>query len=148
MLRHYQTSPTVEPMPHTTDVFARLKEAGLRIALDTGFSRPIADAILERLRWRDSTLLDATVTSDEVAQGRPHPDLLFKAMERTGVKSAQAVAKVGDTPADLREGAAASSGLNIGVTNGSHTAKELEPHPHTHLIPDLRQLPQIVLSHL
>ena len=147
MLDHYRTSPTVEPMPHTVDAFVRLKEAGVRIALDTGFSRPIADAILERLGWRESGLLDATVTSDEVAQGRPHPDLLFKAMERTGVQSAQAVAKVGDTPADLGEGAAAGSGLNIGVTNGSHTAKELEPHPHTHLISDLRELPAIVLNH-
>lgn len=148
MLIHYRTSPTVEPMPHTMDAFTRLKEAGVRIALDTGFSRPIADAILDRLGWQDSSLLDATVTSDEVAQGRPHPDLLFKAMQRTGVKSAQAVAKVGDTPADLGEGAAAGSGLNIGVTNGSHTTRELEPHPHTHLISDLRELPALVLNHI
>jgi len=147
MLDHYRTSPTVEPMPHTMDTFAQLKEAGVRLALDTGFSRPIADAILNRLGWRESGLLDTTVTSDEVAQGRPHPDLLFRAMERTGVKSAQAVAKVGDTPADLGEGASAGSGLNIGVTNGSHTAKELEPYPHTHLISDLRELWAIVLNH-
>jgi phosphonatase-like hydrolase len=147
MLNHYRTSPAVEPMPHAMDTFEQLKEAGMRLALDTGFSRQIADAILERLGWRESALLDTTVTSDEVAQGRPHPDLLLKAMERTAVKSAQAVAKVGDTPADLGEGAAAGSGLNIGVTNGSHTAKELGAHPHTHLISDLRELPAIVLNH-
>jgi phosphonatase-like hydrolase len=148
MLEHYRTSPTVEPMPHALDTLAQLKEAGVSIALDTGFSRPIADAILVRLGWHDWALLDTTVTSDEVAQGRPHPDLLYKAMERTGVKSARAVAKVGDTPADLGEGAAAGAGLNIGVTNGSHTRKELESHPHTHLISDLRELPTLVLNHL
>jgi phosphonatase-like hydrolase len=148
MLNHYRTNPKVEPMPHTMEVFGQLKEAGVRIALDTGFSRPIANAVLDRLGWHDSGVLDATVTSDEVQQGRPHPDLLFKAMERTGVKSAQAVVKVGDTPADLGEGAAAGSGLNIAVTNGSHTARDLEPHPHTHLISDLRELPALVLNHI
>ncbi len=148
MLEHYRSGPSVEPMPHTMDVFTQLKKSGVRIALDTGFSRPIADAILDRLAWRDSELLDTTVTSDEVAKGRPHPDLLFKAMERTGVKSAKAVAKVGDTPADLGEGASAGSGLNIGVTNGSHTPRELQPHPHTHLISDLGELPALVLNHI
>lgn len=148
MLNHYRSSPIVEPMPHTMDVFTQLKKSGVRIALDTGFSRPIADAILDRLAWRNSELLDTTVTSDEVAKGRPHPDLLFKAMERTGVKLAKAVAKVGDTPADLGEGAAAGSGLNIGVTNGSHTARELQPHPHTHLISDLRELPALVFNYV
>lgn len=148
MLEHYRTGSNVEPMPHALDVFEQLKKVGMRIALDTGFSRPIADAILERLGWHDSNLLDATVTSDEVARGRPHPDLLYKAMERTGVKFTQAVAKVGDTPADLGEGASAGSGLNIGVTNGSHTKKELESHPHTHLISDLRELPALILNHI
>jgi phosphonatase-like hydrolase len=148
MLRHYQAGPGVEPMPHAIVALSQLKEAGVRIALDTGFNRPIVDAILERLGWRDSGLLDATVASDEVHRGRPHPDLLFRAMALTGVRDPQAVAKVGDTPADLREGKAAGAGLIIGVTNGSHTVLELEPHPHTHLIPDLARLPELVLSHI
>lgn len=148
MLHHYQTSPSVEPMPHTMDAFAQLKVEGLRIALDTGFSRIIVDAILDRLGWRESGLLDATVASDEVARGRPEPDLVFKAMELTGVTAPQAVAKVGDTPSDLQEGSAAGSGLVIGVTNGSHTIQELQPHPHTHLISNLSQLPELVLAHV
>ena len=39
------------------------------MALDTGFSRPIVDAILARLDWTAGLLLDATVTSDEVPRG-------------------------------------------------------------------------------
>jgi len=148
MLRHYRTSPGVAPMPHAMAALAQLKEAGVRVALDTGFSRAIVDAILERLGWRECGLLDATVASDEVTQGRPHPALLFKAMELTRVRAAEAVAKVGDTPADLGEGMAAGAGLVIGVTNGSHTAHELVRCPHTHLIPDLRWLPELVLKHV
>ena len=146
MLDHYQTSPVIEPMPHTLEAFWQLKEAGLKLALDTGFSRPIVDAILERLGWNDGGLLDTTVASDEVQRGRPHPDLLLKAMALTGVQDPKRVAKVGDTPSDLQEGHAAGCGLVIGVTNGTHTREQLLAHYHTHLIDSLRELPGIVLG--
>jgi phosphonatase-like hydrolase len=147
MLRFYRTAPVVEPMPHTLEAFHQLKEAGVSLALDTGFSRPIVDAILARLGWNDAFLLDAVVASDEVARGRPHPDLIFKAMELTGVADPKAVAKVGDTPSDLLEGLAAGCGLVVGVTNGTHTREELARHPNTHLIGSLRELPPLVLAH-
>ena len=146
MLHHYRTAPGIEPMPHTLDTFCQLKEAGVHVALDTGFSRPIVDAILERLGWNEGGLLDATVASDEVARGRPHADLALKAMELTGIKNPKLVAKIGDTPSDLQEGSAAGCGLVIGVTNGSHTREQLAAHPHTHLIGSLRELPALVLA--
>jgi phosphonatase-like hydrolase len=148
MLLFYRTGPGVEPMPHALEAFHQLKEAGVSIALDTGFSRPIVDAVLTRLGWEDGLLLDATVASDEVPQGRPHPDLIFKAMELTGVADPKTVAKVGDTPSDLLEGAAAGCGLVVGVTCGTHTREELAPHPHTHLIGSLRELPSLVFENI
>src|SRR5260221_9594364 len=72
MLQHYRTARGIGPMPHTLETFHQLKHAGVRLALDTGFSRPIVDAILERLNWKKGGLLDATVASDEVKNGRPH----------------------------------------------------------------------------
>ncbi|HLH52626.1 MAG TPA: HAD hydrolase-like protein [Verrucomicrobiae bacterium] len=146
MLKHYQDAPGIEPMPHAVDTFLQLKRAGVRIALDTGFSRPIVNAILERLGWNGTALLDATVASDEVAQGRPHADLAFKAMELTGVRDSGRVAKVGDTPSDLQEGTAAGCRWVIGVTNGTHTREQLAGSPHTHLISSLAELPAIVLA--
>lgn len=143
MLRFYRTAPNVEPMPHTLEAFNQLKQADVRLALDTGFSRPIANAILERLGW-NGDLLSATVTSDEVRRGRPHADLLLRAMELSGVSDPKAVAKVGDTPSDLLEGTAAGCALVVGVTNGTHTREQLAVHPHTHLIGSLRELPAIV----
>ncbi len=145
MIRFYQTDPNVAEMSGATATFRALKQAGIKVALDTGFSRPIVTVILDRLGWSSSELLDTTVTSDEVPRGRPHPDLLFEAMRRTGVTDAQRVAKVGDTPSDLQEGHAAGCALVIGVTNGTHTRAQLEVHPHTHLIPDLAALPALVI---
>lgn len=146
MIRHYQTSDAVEPMPCAVEVFRQLKAAGVKLALDTGFSRPIVNAILVRLGWHQGGLLDATVASDEVPRGRPYPDMVFKAMELTDVASVAAVAKVGDTPSDLQEGRAAGCGLVIGVTNGTHTAVQLAGHPHTHLIAGLHELSSLVLA--
>jgi len=148
MLDHYRKTPGIEPTPHALEAFWQLKEAGLKVALDSGFSRPIVNALLERLGWNEGGLLDATVASDEVQQGRPHPDLVLKAMTLTGVKDPKAVAKVGDTPSDLQEGHAAGCGLVIGVTNGTHTREQLLAHYHTHLIGSLRELPGVVLGNL
>jgi phosphonatase-like hydrolase len=133
-------------MPYAVQVFDELHRAGLSIVLDTGFSRPIVDAVLARLGWDKGGFLLATVASDEVPRGRPHPDLIWKAMKLSGVNAASQVAKVGDTPSDLLEGTAAGCGLVIGVTNGTHTREELAQHPHTHLISSLQELPPIILG--
>src|SRR5690606_23925643 len=107
----YRSDSSVQEMPGATEVFRRLKDSGLKVALDTGFCRPIADVILDRLGWAQNGLLDATVTSDEVTHGRPHPDLVLEAMRRSGVDRVESTAKVGDTPADLQEGMSAGCGL-------------------------------------
>lgn len=144
MINYYRTDPNVGEMPGATAVFRKLRAAGIAVALDTGFSRAIVDVILKRLGWDFAGLLDATVASDEVPRGRPHPDLLLEAMKRTGVRNARCVAKVGDTPSDLQEGIAAGCRLVIGVTNGTHTYAQLAPHGHTHLIDSLLELPALV----
>lgn len=145
MIAFYQTDPGVAEMPGAGAVFAQFKAAGVKVALDTGFSRAIVDVVLERLGWDRPGLLDATVASDEVARGRPHPDLLFEAMKRTGVTDAGRVAKVGDTPSDLQEGTAAGCGLVVGVTNGTHSLTQLQVHPHSHLVGSLAELVPLVL---
>jgi phosphoglycolate phosphatase-like HAD superfamily hydrolase len=67
-------------------------------------------------------------------------------MELTGIKEPGCVAKVGDTPADLLEGTAAGCGFVVGVANGSHRKEELEAYPHTHLIRELSELPELILG--
>ena len=144
MLSFYMSNPSVSEIPGATRLFLDLKLNGIKVALDTGFSRDIASAIIERLGWSRGDLLDATVTSDEVKQGRPHPDLIHRAMLLTDVDDPAQVMKVGDTPSDLLEGTNARCGWVIGVTNGSHSRLELESYPHTHLIPDITHIPELL----
>lgn len=139
----YETEPSLREIEGTTQTFTELRAMGIKVAIDTGFSRTTADIIINRLGWRAADLLDATVTSDEVAQGRPHADMIYRVMELTDVAHASEVAKVGDTPSDLQEGTAAKCGWVVGVTNGSHTEEELRKFPHTHIIAGVKFLPAL-----
>lgn len=143
MIAHYREAPDIAPIDGAAAVFATLRRAGTRVALDTGFSRDITAAVLARLDWREGELVDATICSDEVARGRPYPDMIHALMARCGVRDPAHVAKVGDTPADLLEGTAAGCRLVIGVTSGSHRADELRAHPHTHLVDSVRDVPRL-----
>jgi len=144
MIRFYQSDPSVHEIPGAGEAFRKLHAAGIKIALNTGFTRDIVDVLLERLGWKGGGVLDATVTSDEVPRGRPHPDMIQKLMRDLGVSDASRVAKVGDTPSDLEEGQAAGCGMVIGVTQGSHTAEQLQPHAHTHLVGTVVEVPALL----
>ena len=73
---HYEYSPEVKAMPPAENVFLQLKEKGIRIALNTGFSRDIADVIVSRLQWKEKGLIDDYIASDEVEAGRPQPFMI------------------------------------------------------------------------
>jgi phosphonatase-like hydrolase len=146
MISFYKTDPSVKPTKNAEATFAALRVKGILVGIDTGFSRDIADAIFERLKWKENKLIDLSVTSDEVANGRPFPDMIYKAMEITGIKTADEVAKVGDTVFDLKEGSSAGCKYVIGITTGAYTRAELLPEKHTHLIDDLLEVVNIVTA--
>ncbi|MCX7638711.1 MAG: HAD hydrolase-like protein [Cyclobacteriaceae bacterium] len=135
MIGFYRNDPDVKETTGATEIFELLKSQGLKIAVDTGFDRLITDVLLERMGWLRKGLVDVSVTTDEVCNGRPHPDMIFEAMKRTGITDARQVVKVGDTPADLQEGAAAACGCVIGVTGGATSFDVLKRYPH-HFIED------------
>jgi phosphoglycolate phosphatase-like HAD superfamily hydrolase len=66
------------------------------------------------------------VCSDDPSIGRPKPDMIYKAMEMTGVASSRNVVKVGDTPNDILQGKNANCNWTIGVNSGAFSCDELE----------------------
>jgi len=151
--KHYRTQ-TVYPTVGCLELFGYLKKNGIKVALTTGFYREVTDIILGKLGWlegldeqrvgNESTVIQASISSDEVPQGRPAPDMIYKAMRLLGVTDVKRVINAGDTPSDLGSGKAAGVYLNLGVTNGTHTTEQLIGHPHDALLGSIDEIIQVL----
>jgi phosphonatase-like hydrolase len=137
LARAYRTR--LEPVDGAERVFAALRNAGVRVALTTGFDRDTTGLLLAALQW-DANVADVIVCGDDVARGRPAPFLIFHAMEAVGATSVHRVAVVGDTTLDLNAAHNAGVRWNVGVLSGAHDRSLLESAPHTHLIPSVANL--------
>jgi phosphonatase-like hydrolase len=142
MIDFYKTTTELAPLPHVEETFSALREEGIKIALNTGFSRDIADVIVSRLDWEDK--IDCLVASDEVPYGRPYPDMIRKIMATLGIRSTDRIAKVGDTEVDINEGINAGCKYVIGVTTGAFTREQLLPYKPTHVIDDIAEVLNII----
>jgi len=138
----YVTS--LRPIGGAEHVVRALRADGIKTATITGFYRELRDAILSRLTWRE--LFDANVSSDDVSQGRPAPDLILRAMELAGVSDVSKVIVVGDTPLDLQ--AANNAGaFAVAVLTGVHPRSRLEREKHDGIIDSVADLPSLVRSY-
>lgn len=132
-----ESPPT--PLPTAQAALAALERSGVKVAFNTGFARSTLDLIRRATGWTRFP----SVASDEVAHGRPAPDMIREAMRLSGVSDARRVGVCGDAPSDLLAGTHAGCGAVVGVGHGTHSLEELRRHPHTHLIPDLSSIAQI-----
>lgn len=145
MISFYDSYPQLQPLPHAEEIFSLLKQRGLKTALNTGFTRAITDAILRRLHWDNgSAKIDRVICSDEVPQGRPHPDMINALVADLGISSPANVLKVGDTEVDVKEGRNAGCGKVVSVTTGAYTRAQLQQYQPDYIIDDLRELIPII----
>lgn len=117
-----------------------------RVALTTGFAHDVAGPLLRSLGWEVGGTIDALVCVDDVAAGRPAPYLIFRTMERTGVRRVDRVLVAGDTAADLEAGTNAGVAAVVGVATGGFTLDDLARSPHTHLLPSVAALPDLLTT--
>ncbi|TVU66713.1 phosphonatase-like hydrolase [Paenarthrobacter nitroguajacolicus] len=144
LVEFYDANPPVA-LDGVEDAFRELRGKGVKVALTTGFSRDVAEPLLERLGWRvdDDSLLDAVVCSDDVAAGRPAPHMIHRAMELTGVQDVRAVLAAGDTVNDLA--AANNAGVTaVGVLTGKLGRVDLAAHPHHHILDGVKDIPGLL----
>ena len=145
MIDFYRNDEKLEPLPHAEVVFATLHRNGIRIALNTGFTRSITDTILHRLRWDNRhPYIDKVICSDEVPHGRPYPDMIRTLMADLGIASAENVLKIGDTEVDVEEGRNAGCGKVVSITTGAYTRGQLEGYRPDFVIDDLLELLPII----
>ena len=118
-VRFYREDPSVHEVEGAGRTFARLQGAGITVALNTGFNLAITDVILDRLGWRRSPLVDATITSDEVARGRPHPDMIRALMAKFGIEDPSNVALLHGVADPVRGVRGKSDVVGIGIEVGA-----------------------------
>lgn len=138
----YRRTPPV-PLPGVPAALARLRADGVRVVLTTGFDREVTAGLLATIGW-DDTVVDGVVCVDDVPAGRPAPYMIFRAMEATGVLDVARVLTAGDTVRDLEAGTNAGAAVVVGVLTGGLDAAALGAGPHTHLLPSVADLPELL----
>lgn len=140
MLEAAYASLDVKAQPHAAELFSALRGRGILVVLNTGYSKPIAQGLIDKLGWQEGREIDALVTASDVQQARPHPDMILLAMRRFGITDGAEVIKVGDSIIDIEEGQNADCSLSIGITTGAHTRGQLATANPDHIIGDLLEL--------
>ena len=80
-------------------LFNSLREKNIKIALNTGYSKEIQGAIINKLRMND--FIDTYISSEEVKYGRPYPYMIYHLMEKYNIQNPKSVIKFGDTRNDI-----------------------------------------------
>jgi len=91
----------------------RFRERGLKIGSTTGYTRTMLDLLMEtsaKAGYRP----DCSISPEDVGAGRPEPFMIFENAVRLRVYPLAAIAKIGDTAADIHEGLNAGT-WSIGV---------------------------------
>lgn len=139
---NYATMP-IKEQPNASEIFAWLREKGIKVALNTGYSKEIATLLLDKLNWKINRDIDALVTADDAQNHRPAPDMILKAGELLNIDCRYAT-KVGDSAIDIYEGKNADCSLTIGVTTGAQTRNQLLEAQPDFVIDNLLELKEIV----
>jgi phosphonatase-like hydrolase len=134
----------VKPQPNALELFKVLKEKGIKVVLNTGYNAETAELLIEKLGWKKGVEFDSLITSSDVENNRPDPEMIDLAMDIYGVQDAAEVIKVGDSIVDIEEGQNAGCGLNIGITTGAHTFLQLQSAGPDFIIDDLIELVPII----
>jgi phosphonatase-like hydrolase len=130
------------PIDGAEETFARLRAAGVKVALTTGFSPGTQALIVDALGWRG--LVDLWLAPADAGRGRPHPDLPLTALLRLGASCVQALTVAGDTTADMRSGVRAGAGTVVGVLTGAHDGPALRAAGATQVLPSITDLPELL----
>ena len=157
ILEHHYITQAVYPTEGCLEVFDCLRQNNIRIALTTGFYRQVTSIILNKLGWlegldlnyirnTDTAVIDISVASDEVLRGRPAADMILHCMQAFQIEDPKQVIAIGDTPSDIGSGKAANCLSSIALSNGTHSAQQLEIHQPDVILQSLNELPDYLKS--
>lgn len=128
-------------IPGTTDVFRKLKSAGMKIAVGSGFPHSVVEVIVSTLNWTE--LVDYLSSAEKAGHGRPHPAMILSAMKFFGISDPRSVVKVGDTRIDVQEGKNAGC-WTVSVLTGTQSREFIKESNPDFIINSIADLPDIL----
>jgi len=131
-------------MPGAEQVFAALKQSGIKVVLNTGYNRATAENLLGKLGWAEEQQIDLLVTASDVLHNRPMPDMIFYAKDKLHIEDAKHMVKIGDSCIDIEEGKNAGCLLNIGITTGAQTEIQLMEAKPDYIVHSLTEMLEIL----
>ncbi len=133
-----------EPIDGAAQAITRLREAGVKVALTTGFSGTTQKKLLAALGWE--SLADVVLAPGDGVRGRPSPDLILTALMRLGVDGVHNVASLGDTSSDIESALRAGAAIAAGTLTGAHNSEQLRAAGATHVVGTVREFADLILS--
>jgi pyrophosphatase PpaX len=134
----------IEAFPNVETSLARLRDAGLRLAVVTSKRRFSLEMALDSFpALRDA--VDAFVTMEDTTEHKPHPAPLLKGLELLGDIQPDRAAYVGDSPFDVAAAYAAGM-LSVAVSWGVFTEEDLREAEPDRLFKDLDSAVEFLLG--
>ncbi|KAG6836866.1 hypothetical protein H0H93_002109 [Arthromyces matolae] len=112
----------VSLIPGVLELFKELRDANIKVCLNTGYPHSIADRLLKVLDLERN--IDGFVVAEDVGMGRPYPYMIQHLARLHKIIDMRHIAKVGDSVRDIEEGRFAGCGLVVGVLTGADSADD------------------------
>ncbi|SIR74963.1 phosphonatase-like hydrolase [Williamsia sterculiae] len=122
----------------------KLRSAGVKVALTTGFSTDTQQRLVDFLGWQHLT--DLVLAPSPGVRGRPHPDLVLTALMRLDVDDVRHVAVLGDTANDILTGRRAGAAIVAGTLTGAHDADRLRAAGATDIVDTVGDFADLLLG--
>ncbi|PKV52882.1 phosphonatase-like hydrolase [Aquimarina sp. MAR_2010_214] len=126
------------------ELFDVLKNNEIKIVLNTGYDSKTANQLIKKIGWKKEKHFDALLTSDDVTNGRPHKEMICKAMQMFDITDTSKVLKAGDSAIDIEEGKNADCGITVGVLTGAQNREQLEKAKPDYIVNELIELINII----
>lgn len=128
------------------DFFDTLRKHNIKIVLNTGYDSKTANKLLEKLNWKVGNQIDALITSDDVINGRPNPDMIQMAMAKFGITDPAQVLKAGDSEIDIMEGKNSGCAITVGVLSGAQNREQLQVANPDYILNNVMEIESILFQ--
>jgi pyrophosphatase PpaX len=139
---HHDT--LIQEFPNIEASLARLRSAGVEVAVVTSKRRPSVELALKSFPGLGE-VVDRFVTMEDTTEHKPHPEPLLRGLELLGGIPRKEAAYVGDSPFDVE--AAKAAGLrSVAVSWGAFSEETLREAEPDYLVPDIDSAVDVLLE--